>query len=208
VTTLLKRGEDPKNIRIVDLQAPGLPEHLEHLAAGVDYVQADITIRDNIISSFAKAWTNSSSGDVPNGLTVFHCAAVLRYFERHTTFLPRSVRVNIGGTQNVIEASKAAGADILLYTSSCTVGARPARFLSFPWELERSKTVTQFITDEGEAEGEGDVVWRYRQHNDFISNYSETKFQAELLVRSADKVGMSVSKKASASSLTSPATVQ
>ncbi|KXN89086.1 3beta-hydroxysteroid-dehydrogenase/decarboxylase isoform 2 [Leucoagaricus sp. SymC.cos] len=187
VGTLLRRGEEPYNIRVVDLKPPSLPEQLEYLAAGVEYVKADITDRNATTASFMKTWTKPDAENVSKGLTVFHCAAVIRYFERHTTFLSRSMAVNMGGTRNVIEASKAAGADIFLYTSSTVVGARPARLLSFPWESKRSETCTQVVSDEGEAEGRGEVVWHYRMHDDFISNYAETKFQAELLVRNADK---------------------
>ncbi|KAJ3564032.1 hypothetical protein NP233_g8562 [Leucocoprinus birnbaumii] len=190
VATLIRRGEDPKRIRVVDLLSPKLPEQLQYVGAGVEYVKADITDLDSTISAFTKAWLGfpSKEGSAsPTGLTVFHCAAVLRYFERHSTFLPRSVLVNMSGTRNVIEASKAAGADILLYTSSSVVGIRRARLFSFPWESKRNTRCTQVVSDEGEAEGKGGMIWRYRDHHDFTSNYAETKYRAELLIRNANK---------------------
>ncbi|KAF9450911.1 NAD(P)-binding protein [Macrolepiota fuliginosa MF-IS2] len=185
VSALLRRGEEPENIRIIDLQAPTDPEHL---AAGVEFSTVDITDRSALISAFTKPWrAATTNGDPLQGLTVFHCAAVIRYFERHSVFLPRSVATNMSGTRNVIEAAKAAAADILVYTSSGAVGLRTPSLLAFPWVSKRDKSCTQIIRDEGEAEGKGGVVWRYRLHRDFFSNYAETKFRAELLVRNADK---------------------
>lgn len=173
----------------MDLQSPVEPEQRNYLAVGLEFVKADITDRSATISAFTKPWIAASETGLSKGLTVFHCAALIRYFERHSAFLPRSVGVNMGGTRNVIEASKAAGADILLYTSSANVGIRPPRLLTFPWEAKRDPLCAQVVWDEGEAEGKGDVIWRYRLHHHFCSNYAETKFRAELLVRKADKVG-------------------
>lgn len=173
---LLRRGEDPKRIRIVDLQPPSRPDLQESLANGVDFIKADITDTQSVRSAFTGPWPESTTA-APE-ITVFHTAAIIRFYERHPSLVPFSAKVNVAGVQNVIDASRACGATILCATSSASVGVRNTRFLLAPWEKEPNHFV-QVIRD--------DIDLSPKLPNHYFSNYAYTKFQGEQLVRQADR---------------------
>ncbi|KAJ3510229.1 hypothetical protein NLJ89_g4800 [Agrocybe chaxingu] len=91
--------------------------------------------------------------------------------------IERSRPVNVGGTQNVIDAARKAGASVLIYTSSGSVCVKCTRFLLWPWETEPPRFV-QVIDD--------DDTRLPKRHDEFFSNYAATKIQAERLVRDAN----------------------
>ncbi|PPQ68455.1 hypothetical protein CVT26_006042, partial [Gymnopilus dilepis] len=207
VTKLLERGEDLRNIRIIDI-APPSGHHVvkEAVQRGMQFVRVDVTDGAALEGAFRAPWPSSSSQDTPSHtqtqnsqsdpdpepeITVFHTAANIRFYERHLSFLPRSWRVNVGGTQNVLSAAKAVGASVLVYTSSGSVCLKSTRLLLWPWEREPERFVqvvrdgdARGVGEEGEGKEEAGVP---RRHEDFFSNYAATKIEAERLVRRADK---------------------
>ncbi|KAF4582584.1 hypothetical protein EYR38_002712 [Pleurotus pulmonarius] len=178
VVQLLNRGEDPKKIRVLDLKAPRRHDLLTGSAKDVDFIQLDISETGAVYAAFSKPWPCESHDEI----TIFHTASNIRFYERHPSLLPRSAKVNVQGTQNIINAAKAIGADILVYTSSGSVAVRRSRFWLWPWE---SKVPFHFqVIDDDEH---NHVL--PRRHEQFFSNYAVTKMHAETLVRKADKTG-------------------
>lgn len=127
VTHLLARGEDPAAIRILDLQQP----RQEVLDQGAVFIQINITDKTAVSSAFTQSWPTKAIEQLP--LTVYHTAAVIRPAERHKALLHLCTAVNLGGTRNVLEAAKAAGASCFIATSSGSVGLRRASFWIAPW---------------------------------------------------------------------------
>jgi len=130
-------------------------------------------------AAFKAPWpkSTSSTGDTEPEITVFHTAAKMLFYERHLEFLDRSAKVNIRGTQNVVDAARAVGATILIYTSSGGVGVHRTRLFLWPWETEPERFV-QVINDSTPLP---------KRHEDFSSNYAATKMEADKLVRAADR---------------------
>ncbi|PPQ89257.1 hypothetical protein CVT25_001341 [Psilocybe cyanescens] len=181
VTKLLDRGEDVHNIRVLDIFPPtNHPILLEAIKKGLQFVKVDVTDAGALEAAFTAPWPKTTpTGKMEPELTVFHTAANIRFYERKLEFLDRSARVNVGGTENVIRASRAAGATVLVYTSSGSVGVWSTRLLLWPWEKE-SNHFMQIINDDDSR--------LPKRHEDFFSNYAATKFKAEKLVRSSDRV--------------------
>lgn len=121
VSQLLQRGEDPKRIRILDVRAPTRDDLTHGPAKDVVFVQTDISDRAAVDRAFDMAWPDSA-GDSP--ITVFHTASNIRFFERHRKQLGPSEKVNIGGTKNILDASRRAGVKTLIYTSSGICSSR------------------------------------------------------------------------------------
>ncbi|KAF4616772.1 hypothetical protein D9613_008649 [Agrocybe pediades] len=181
-TKLLKRGEDAKSIRLLDLSPPSQhPILLDAMNKGLQYIQVDITDAKALEAAFKAPWPTTSKADI----TVFHTAANIRFYERHLQFLDRSRRVNVGGTKNVIDACRATGVDVLVYTSSGSVGVHSTRLLLWPWE-KQPKHFVQVIND--------DDTLLPKRHEDFFSNYAATKIEAERLVRAADRTANNAQK--------------
>lgn len=178
VLNLLSRGQSPSSIRILDFSKPSRSDMTRGEAATVDYVQTDVTNPASVEAAFAKPWP----GDVARlPLTVFHTVATIRPGERSLLLWERTSRVNIDGTQNVLEAAREAGADIFVATSSASVSLRPARFLIPPW---RSQPHGNFqICDER------DFDKPLKPHGEFFSNYAYSKAIAERKVCSANGPG-------------------
>lgn len=169
---LLARGEDPAAIRILDLQSP----RQQLLDQGVVFIQTNITDKKAVSSAFSQPWPSSRSIDqLP--LTVYHTAAVIRFSERHRALLPLSTSVNVDGTRNVLEAARAAGASCFIATSSGSVGLRLPSFWIAPWE-KIPKGLVQVLRDRTDGQP--------KQHGQFFGNYAVSKFEAEMMVRSAD----------------------
>ncbi len=112
-------------------------------------------------------------------ITVFHTAANIRFYERFRWQLPFSTKVNVEGTKNIIDAAVRIGANVLVYTSSASVGIRSTRFLLWPWE-QAPRFYVQVIRDE-DQEREKSL-----KHEDFFSNYAVSKSMGEQLVRGAN----------------------
>jgi hypothetical protein len=68
VLQLLRRGQTPESIRIVDF-VPLNRSDMLNVAAGCDYVKADIASRSSVEEAFSKPWPKSVA---EKPLTVFH----------------------------------------------------------------------------------------------------------------------------------------
>ncbi|KAF8882157.1 hypothetical protein CPB84DRAFT_1817152 [Gymnopilus junonius] len=163
VTKLLDRGEDYHNIRIIDI-APPSGHHFvkDAIQKGVQFIKVDVTDAKALEAAFKAPWPALPAG-------------------RHLEFLDRSERVNVGGTQNVINASRAIGASVLVYTSSGSVAIHSTRLLLWPWEKEPQRFVQVINDDDARVP---------KRHEDFFSNYAATKMKAERLVRAADRTSI------------------
>ncbi|KAK2465607.1 hypothetical protein APHAL10511_002499 [Amanita phalloides] len=177
VFQLLERGEEPTHIRILDLHPPSRNDFATGPASNVPFIKVDISDRDALHAAFIASWPDSP--DSFPELTVFHTAANIRFYERHPALVGRSARVNVQGTQNVVDAARAAGASVLVYTSSGSVCVRRTRLWLWPWQREPPFFV-QVIND-------ADTTIFPKHHHQFFSNYSLTKTQAERIVRATDK---------------------
>jgi len=141
------------------------------MSKGVEFIKVDITDASALQVAFTATWPTSSTADI----TVFHTAAIIRFYERHARYLDRSLKVNVEGTRNVIEAARAAGANVLVYTSSATVGVHGTGLLLLPWKTEPQRYVQILNDDNSRLPEEG------------FSNYATVKVLAEHLVTAADK---------------------
>ncbi|KAL4949775.1 hypothetical protein BDW69DRAFT_69216 [Aspergillus filifer] len=166
---LLARGENPAAIRALDLQPP----RGDILDQGVVFVKTDITDEAGVQSAFSQPW-HGSVADL--SLTVFHNAAVIRPAERHEIFLPFCRKVNVGGTENVLNAAKKAGASCFVSTSSGSVCMRRPDFWVAPW-TKTPKNIVQVLSDATEPP---------KEHDQFFGCYAISKFEAETVVRGAD----------------------
>lgn len=172
VSHLLARGEDPAAIRILDLQSP----RQQLLDQGVVFIQTNITDKKAVSGAFSQPWPSTKSIDqLP--LTVYHTAAVIRFSERHRALLPLCTNVNVDGTRNVLEAARAAGASCFIATSSGSVGLRLPSFWIAPWE-KVPQGLVQVLSDRADGQP--------KEYGQFFGNYSASKFEAEMMVRSAD----------------------
>jgi len=176
VNHLLTRGEDPKNIRILDIRAPTRTDLTQGPGKLAEFVRTDVTDERSVIAGFTKQWPPTTSRD--SDITVFCTAANIRFHEKHPVLVPLSAKVNVAGLENVIKGSLACGATILITTSSGSIGIRSTRFLLAPWESE-PKFFAQVLRDHGKEST--------RPHRAFSSNYSYTKMIGESRVLCADR---------------------
>lgn len=84
----------------------------------------------SVNAAFAAAWPKDVL-ELP--LTVFHCAALLRFQDRCIDFIGRCWRVNVDGTRHVLHAAKASGANCFVATSSGSVAMKRQGFFAAPW---------------------------------------------------------------------------
>ena len=173
---LLTRGDDPKNIRILDIRAPTRTDLTQGPGKLVEFIRTDVADEESVIAGFTKPWPPATSRD--SDITVFCTAANIRFYEKHPALVPLSAKVNVTGLENTIKGSLACGATILIATSSGSVGVRSTRFLLAPWESE-PKFFTQVLRD--------DAKESTRSHRTFFSNYGYTKMIGEIRVLAADK---------------------
>lgn len=89
--------------------------------------------------------------------------------------MPWSDRVNFTGTQNVLAACRAIGADSLIYTSSGSILTKSNNFWVKPWD-RYPKHYVQVLDDDSPL---------LKDH--FFSNYAASKAKAERIIRNADK---------------------
>ncbi|KAL4751872.1 hypothetical protein BDW72DRAFT_82436 [Aspergillus terricola var. indicus] len=169
ISHLVARGENPAAIRALDLQPP----RRELLNLGVTFVKTDIVNEAAVQSAFSQPWP-SAVADL--SLTVFHNAAMIRPADRHKAFLPLVRKVNVGGTINVLNAAKAAGASCFISTSSGSVCMRRPTFWIPPW-TKTPRHAVQVLSDETKLP---------KEHDEFFGTYPISKLEAETLVRAAD----------------------
>jgi nucleoside-diphosphate-sugar epimerase len=175
VLHLLQRGEDPFAIRVLDIRLPTRRDLTSGLAKDVQFLKVDVSDMDAVVAAFKAPWPESVT--TSSEITIFHTAANIRFYERHTALLHHSTKVNVGGTLNVIKAAKAIGASALIYTSSGSVAVRRSRFWLWPWETQ-PKFFVQVLNDDDNLIP--------KRHEDFFSNYAVSKIAAERLVRDSD----------------------
>ncbi|KAG6896352.1 hypothetical protein C0992_008814 [Termitomyces sp. T32_za158] len=185
IASLLERGEDPNAIRILDIRPPLRDDLIEAQNKGVVFIKVDVSDKTAVEAAFNAPWPSSVSSPLPE-LTVFHTAANIRFYERYTMFLSRSAKVNVRGTENIVNSARSVGASILIYTSSGSVAVRRSRFFLWPWE-RKPKFFVQIINDDEAA--------LPKRHDEFFSNYAVTKLQADCIVRAADNTDSGISKK-------------
>jgi nucleoside-diphosphate-sugar epimerase len=173
---LLKRGEHPSNIRILDIRPP-IRRDLQHgPASQVAFVKVDITNLQEVKKAFDLPWPNESSNASP--LTVFHTAAVIRFFERSSTLKHLSDKVNVLGTQNILTAAAQAGASYFIYTSSGSIHGDVVNYFVPPW-ASRPKKFFQLFAD--------DIPMP--SVPPYISNYTSSKRSADNIVLSCNGKG-------------------
>lgn len=172
----MERGEDPKKIRVLDIRSPTRPDLRTGAAQQVAFLQVDISDAAAVSEAFQAPWPDEEGEEE---VTVFHTAANIRFYERHIGLLSRSLKVNHKGTINVINASKAIGANTLIYTSSASVFVRCSRFWLWPWEKRPAFFIQAYKDDDGTNS--------LKQPHTLFSNYAISKMLAETAVRDADK---------------------
>lgn len=175
VLHLLARGESPESIRIVDFRNVERTDMKTGDAAKVDFAQADITSPSATQAAFDKPWP-ASVAKLP--LTVFHTAALIIPGERTMGTFERIKQVNVGGTENVLNAAKTAGASIFIITSSSSIANKPAGYWGNPFR-RWPRNFCQFID-------ESDFDKPLRPHSEFFANYAHTKAIAERIVCQAN----------------------
>lgn len=168
---LLARGQPPASIRNIDFRSPIRTDFITGKPKGVAFVQADITSQSSIQLAFEEAWPSQVSS-LP--LTVFHTAAVINSWDRHPSLLHLCTAVNVNGTANVVAASKEAGADIFIVTSSASVAVTDTNFWLPPWKGQPEGYVQVF--------GEDDQSQPLRKHETYFGNYAASKAIGERLV--------------------------
>lgn len=163
---------------MLDIRPPRRKDLMTGAAREVDFRQVDISDKRAVEDAFQAPWPTPSS-ESAQGITVFHTAANIRFYERHPALLSLSTEVNAAGTQNVVDAARKIGASVMVYTSSGSVSVRRSRFWLWPWEREPEYFV-QYITDDDASASSP------KRFGDMFSNYAVSKIQAERIVRKAD----------------------
>ncbi|KAL1840814.1 hypothetical protein VTJ49DRAFT_7713 [Mycothermus thermophilus] len=177
VRQLLARGQPPSSIRIVDFRPPRQPFRTTTTQEEeqIDFTQTDISSLPATLHAFTKPWP-SSVAHLP--LTVFHTAAVIVPADRSPNSPGRAVceAVNVRGTQNVVDAARKAGADVLVATTSGSIALRPVGVWVDPWKVMRSCLLPLWVLDER------DFFAPLRPREEFYANYPASKAAAERLV--------------------------
>lgn len=169
------RGQDPDTVRILDLASPTK----EEMAGAVEYVKTDITDLESVQSAFRIDWPKSAAS---KPLTVFHCAAYIMSQDRHRTMLPKYMSINVRGTENVLTASREAGASIIIATSSGSVSIRRPSFFPFPWQ-RWPKDIFQVLPN-------AEPLPYDTPNEDCIACYTYSKMKAEEMVLKANHSGV------------------
>lgn len=142
----------------------------------ITHISADISDRSSVDAVFSQPWPPEVAS-LP--LTVFHTAAYIHAGYRTTSSLSPFINVNIQGTQNVMNAAKAAGCDVFIATSSASIALKCQTFFSFlPWQ----KYPDGFIQVHDNAEAQDYDAPLHK----FAGSYAYTKARADKMVRDAD----------------------
>ncbi|KAK3985664.1 hypothetical protein QBC44DRAFT_334576 [Cladorrhinum sp. PSN332] len=180
VLQLLERGESPESIRIVDFRKPTRKDLQTDAATRVtvDFVQADISSAESTTEAFQKPW-HPSVASLP--LTVFHTAAVIVPSDRSKLVYDFCESVNVRGTQNVVDAARQVGADILISTTSGSISIRPVGIWMAPWRV-----IGSWPRNFWQVLDEKDFFEPPRKHEGYYSNYAVSKAAAERIVCAAN----------------------
>lgn len=182
VLQLLERGQAPETIRIVDFQQPHRRDQLDHpLFGGVDFVKTDISSAESTEAAFSRPWDDAVE-ELP--LTVFHTAAVIIPSARSRLVNGFCEAVNVGGTQNVLEAARRAGADVFVSTSSASISIRPVELWVRPGAWDTCPRGYCQVLEES------DFFRPLRRHEEFFGNYPASKAKAERIVCGANCRGL------------------
>ncbi|KAF6838593.1 3-beta hydroxysteroid dehydrogenase/isomerase family [Colletotrichum plurivorum] len=174
VLQLLARGTPPKSIRIVDIRKSERNDMNIGLASEVEFIKTDITSSAAVKAAFEKPW-DATVAYLP--LTVFHTAAVILASDRSKYLYPFPEAVNVKGTENVLAAAKAAGADVFSSTSSASIGIR--RVDPFVFWAEQPTNFWQLLD-------ERDFAQPLKPREEFFGNYPASKATAERIVCAAN----------------------
>ncbi|KAI0702274.1 hypothetical protein BC835DRAFT_1404363 [Cytidiella melzeri] len=173
VKVLLLRGET--NVRILDIVSPQA-ELLDNEAVG--FIKTDITSRASVETGLLAPFP--STGKPPS--VIYHCAANIRFWERASYTYHESHRVNVQGTQNVINVAQIMPDDtILIYTSSSDVVLPRPRFMKLGADYGHWPYNTVVVSDADPPLGENERS---------SSCYARSKIEAEDLVLRANGLGL------------------
>ncbi|KAK2073420.1 hypothetical protein P8C59_007705 [Phyllachora maydis] len=181
ILQLLERGTPPAAIRNVDFQPPHRADMLTGAAASVPHQPVDIASAASTRAAFAAPWDAAVAG-LP--LTVFHAAAVIVPSDRSPRAYGLCEAVNVRGTRHVVDAARAAGADVLVATTSGSIALRPVRFWKAPWHVLAGRWPDRFwqLLDERDF-----FAGPVRPRHHFHANYSASKAEAERIVCAANQ---------------------
>jgi nucleoside-diphosphate-sugar epimerase len=136
-------------VRVLDCRLPGEEQRI----AGVEYIECDITARANNIAKYLEGLQG-----------VIHTAGVVNLQDNPNLLH----NVHIVGTQNMIRASRLAGVEVFVMTSSS--GAVTSPYYTFS-QINVSSDFTPPL------------------NQDFPSHYSRTKYVAERIAIKANETG-------------------
>jgi nucleoside-diphosphate-sugar epimerase len=177
VLHLLQRGEDPSNIRILDIRSPIRRDLRDGAASRVPFVKVDVTNMEEVKKAFNLPWPSNAPRKEPP-LTVFHTAAVIRFFERSSALKHLSSKINVLGTQNVLAAASQAGASYFIFTSSGSVHNQVINYFVSPWKKQPGNFLQVISESSPIPTGQS-----------CISNYTQSKADADNIVLSCNGKG-------------------
>jgi nucleoside-diphosphate-sugar epimerase len=173
IQQLLWRGEDSRAIRILDRVRPTRPEAQE-----LAFIETDVRDTDSVLSAFKAPWPERIR-ELP--LTVIHTASFMSFTIRHERLLPAVLDVNVEGVRRVMEASKAAGCDCFISTSSGAVAVKCPQYFVPLWQ-QHPTNIFQYRPN-----GEPDD---YTASLDtYTGSYGYSKARMELMVHAANAPG-------------------
>lgn len=144
-------------------------------ATKIQYIHTDIRSEAAVTAAFNKPW-DPAVATLP--LTVFHTAAVILASDRSKYTYQFPYAVNVTGTKNVLNAARAAGADIFSSTSSASISITPVNPWVWPWAKE-PQNFWQTLD-------ERDFDLPLRAQGGYFGNYPTSKADAERLVCAAN----------------------
>lgn len=183
VLQLLERGQPPESIRIVDFRPPCREDMRYGPASEVDFVQTDISSAEATDKAFNKPWPTSVA-HLP--LTVFHTAAVIVPSDRSKLVYGFCEAVNVRGTQNIVDAARRVGADVLVSTTSASISIQPVEVWVPPWRMWSNALGSCWPRRFWQILDEKDFFQPLRKHEDFYANYAASKAAAERIVCNAN----------------------
>lgn len=166
---LLLRGET--KIRILDLTPPR-PDIAS--SPGVSFIRTDITSIQSVRNGLTLPFEEKKSGlTTPASTVIFHCAALIRFWERANYTFSVSHNVNVQGTANILAVAKKLPKAILIHTSTADAAMPSPKFLRLGWEWKRHPWNKVTVSDE-------DPLLSPSQGSEMC--YTRSKIMAERLV--------------------------
>ena len=141
VRLLVLRGET--KIRILDLVPPH-PDVASHPA--VTFIRMDVTSLQSVRDGLTLPFSNRN-GDM-TVTVIFHCAAIIRFWERSNFAWGLSHSVNVQGTANILSVAKKLPNAILVYTSTADAALPVPKFLRLGLDYKRHPWNRVTISDE------------------------------------------------------------